>query len=126
MPELFKSRLKIHKLKVLVHLGCLPAERKTAQPVFFDIEIEFAEAPKACSSDELADSICYAQISDALTALAVNREFKLIEFLAREAYQVIRDQFLNPQQKLKVFVHKAFPPIEQENKGTSFSFGDFL
>jgi len=77
-------RLSMRGLEVEVRLGCTPAERAAPQRVALDITIHFDRAPRACTTDELSDTICMQSLAEALAEVCRAREFALVEYLTEE------------------------------------------
>ena len=75
------DRIFISGLRVNAIIGCYPAERERRQGVTIDVELE-TDLAEAARSDELADTVNYAEIEERIQALAAGSSFKLIEALA--------------------------------------------
>lgn len=75
------DRIFITALRVNAIIGCLPAERERRQCVTIDVEMGI-DLAKAARSDELADTINYAEIEERIQSLASGSSFRLIEALA--------------------------------------------
>jgi dihydroneopterin aldolase len=116
--------LGVHGLRLNVRLGCSAGERALIQPVDIDVLIKFDQPPKGLVSDELDETICYAQLSENLKETIETREFQLIEHMAHEAFQSLKKMISNSNQ-LAIRVHKLKPPVANLNGGTSFVFGDW-
>lgn len=117
--------LRLESLSLSVHLGCLADERKDAQEVRWSVELRFPSEPKGCRSDEIADTISYADIADVLRAHCESGEFKLIERLAVEGYEKLR-AIVKPPIQMLVELHKVRPPVEDLHGGSHYRCGDFL
>lgn len=118
------SALKLQELRLMVHLGCSPEERKLEQEVRVSTELRFKTAPFGIASDELGDTINYALIAETYFAVAKRREFNLIENLAGELLLALRD-VVKDQAFVAISVHKVMPPIEGLIGGAVFRLGDF-
>ncbi len=86
MPQ---YELSLSPIQLKVRLGCYPDERETPQTVDCHIKLKFKQMPQACTTDNIADTICYQQLSNELQAACDQREFKLIEYLSAELIQQI-------------------------------------
>lgn len=117
--------LYIKDLSLYLKLGCLPEERKSPQQVLVNMEFRFPKAPHAIESDNLEDTICYAEVSNALKNYCEGKEFKLIEKLARDLALVTKD-IIGNNIALSLTVHKVRPPIENLLGGTLYRISDFL
>lgn len=116
--------LRMENFEVKVRLGCLADERAVPQLIRISAEFVFEEPPKACLSDELEDTICYAQVCDALKKHCESREFKLIERIGFECYGLLRE-LSRGKAKVALKVHKVKPPVESLAGGSTYSCGDF-
>lgn len=73
--------ISINRLKINCIIGCNADERTTPQDIYVTAEMQ-VDCSKAGHSDNLEDTVNYSTISKAITALAINGQFKLIEALA--------------------------------------------
>ena len=117
-----KNVLSIKDLELSVFLGWLPKEKIHAQPVWLDIDLYFAKLPKACKSDQLQDTACYAELIKEIESHLKNKRFNLIEHLAYEIYQLLKKK-LAPQIKITIRISKK-PSIPHLTGGVVFSCGD--
>ncbi len=120
----FFQALKIDQLSLAVHLGCTAEERATPQEVRVSVELRFHEAPKGTLTDALADTICYARVSQAITTHCESREFNLVERMAFEVYGLVRE-ISGPSVDVVIALHKVRPPVANLQGGTWFRCGDF-
>lgn len=118
-----QTSLSIQRLRLQAYLGWSAQERSTPQFVLFDLELFFSQPPRGCFSDSLADTFCYASLSDQLKALCLDGEFRLIEKLGWDAYQLIRRDLPN-NIGLRLRVIKEKPPIDELLGGATFTISD--
>ena len=118
------GNLLISKLELNVHLGWTQDERVRTQTVFVDIEIRYADAPRACHTDKLEDTLCYDQLIRVIREKLSKQHFQLIEHLANTIYHCIQS-LLPDNTRANVRVHK-YPNIDGLTDGVYFSFGDFV
>jgi dihydroneopterin aldolase len=116
--------LELRGARLSVRLGCGPDERALPQAVDLDLAVRFAEAPPACESDKLEDTVCYAELVELARAFVRGREFRLLERLARELFAELRP-LVPPGAELWLRVTKLHPPIAELSSGVSFALGDF-
>jgi dihydroneopterin aldolase len=122
--ETLSSRLDIQDIEVFLRLGCTQNERITAQRILVSLSFIFLNPPKACKTDRLADTLCYASLTKAIVHLTQNREIHLIEHFAQICYETLKKP-LNSEIKLQVRVNKVRPPVVELKGGAHFVFGDF-
>lgn len=116
------SALLIDDLELHVHLGWPNDEREERQLVHVDIDIWFAEPPKACISDHLDDTLCYSTLIDTIREKITNQHFHLIEHLTCEIYNIIKPLVAN-NSRVKVSI-KKHPKIEGLAGHVRFSYWD--
>lgn len=118
------SSLLLNGLELNVHLGCSDHERSEQQVVTVDIDICFANPPKACVTDDLNDSWCYATLIKEIQNHINGKAFHLIEHLSYEIYNIIKP-LLAEGSRIIVRTHKH-PPIEGFSGQVRFSYGNDL
>jgi dihydroneopterin aldolase len=127
MISSYSSQLVVEKFETLVHLGCEAAERRLPQKVHFNCKITFKNLPKAVETDELKDSICYADLCAEFKKTSESKHFKLIEHLAHcallkvESLLVTNKETSQPISEIEITVHKLNPPVDDLRGGTFFS-----
>jgi dihydroneopterin aldolase len=126
MIKIGSSILHIRKLRLMVHLGCTAEERKTLQPVELDIMLRFHGLPAGTESDNLSETICYSEIAGLLRELISKKEFNLIERLALELFQALKEKIPTASAETWISAVKLNPPVQDLNGGVSFSFGDWV
>lgn len=99
-------------LKGLEFTGChgvLPEEKTTPQIFRIDINL-YKELILAGQTDDLADTINYAEIYDEVKNIIENNSYNLIEKLAETIAQNILDKY--PIAAIKVIVYKPNAPVK--------------
>ncbi len=120
----FLSTLALHGLRLEVRLGCHAEERQKPQYVRFDVKVRFTTLPLGCTSDSLSDTVCYAQLSDAIRKICHIQEYRLIEHLGWRAFVALKE--IIPQStQLWLKILKEKPPVADLQDGTSFCLGDW-
>ena len=105
-----KTKLFINNLEIFANHGLFEEENKLGQKFIFDIECEL-NYKKALFSDEMTDSISYADIADVVVKTATINTFNLLERLAGEILKNIFNEF--PQiEKIRLKVNKPAAPIK--------------
>ena len=105
-----KTVLFIDNLEVFANHGLFEEENKLGQKFIFDIECEL-NYKKAMFSDEMTDSISYADIAEVVVKTATTNTFKLLERLAGEILKNIFTEF--PQiENINLKINKPGAPIK--------------
>lgn len=117
-----QSSMVLNNLELSVRLGCLPIEQMQDQTIGVDIKLQFSNAPRACQTDNLDDTICYDLLISKIKNELASRKFRLIEHLGHEIYQIVRknassDVFIGIRIKKK-------PLIINLKEGVTFHYGD--
>lgn len=103
------SAINIKGLKVTARHGVLSEEKVNPQPFLFDIAIDF-DISAAVLSDDVNDTVNYAEVCALVTSFCENNCFNLIEKLAYGAAFEIAEKF--PQTAaVTVTVHKPEAPV---------------
>lgn len=113
-------KLELKQLELLVNLGLGEEERSVKQNVWINFSIMFEKLPNACLNDSIDETHCYFNITNKIKELCYGREFKLLEHLCHEIYNVIKK---DTSEKISVTVIKN-PPIFEVKGGASFTIGD--
>jgi len=93
----------IRGLKVETIIGIYGWERTVKRPLRFDLELG-ADFAAAASSDQMRDSVNYAEIHELVTRVATELQPQLLETLAE---RLARDLFSNfPILSLTLTIHK--------------------
>ena len=116
------ARLVLNKLEFLVYLGWTPAERTKRQKITVDIDIQFANLPRACITDSLHDTFCYDTLNQTITKKIDKKTFRLLEHLTFEIYSIVK-HFLNLKNKTTICVTK-YPDSFLKSAGVSFFYSD--
>ena len=117
-----KSVLFIKGFTLNVNLGWRKEERKAEQPVLMDLDIHFPAPPKACETDALKDTCCYAELTQTLREYVCQKHFSLVEHLALAIYEKAR-LYLPEPARIVVRITK-YPKIEGSTGGVCFQYGD--
>ncbi len=118
------QRLRIQQLSLSVRIGWSAEERRVPQEVRADVELAFSRPPAAMSTDALEDTVCYAKICSALRSHCEGKEFRLIEKLAADLYDLIHD-LAGADASAGLTLHKVAPPVDGLQGGVFFRLGDF-
>lgn len=116
------SYLSIKQLELNVNLGWRDQERRQEQAVLLDVDIYYAAIPKACETDDLTDTVCYADLIEKIHQHTRDKKYKLVEHLSADLYQLIKSQ-LSMQANIVVRVTK-YPKLKGLTGGVCFHYGD--
>ena len=105
-----KTVLFIDNLEVFANHGLFEEENKLGQKFIFDIECEL-NYKKAMFSDEMTDSISYADIAEVVVKTATSNTFNLLERLAGEILKNIFTEF-SQIENIKLKINKPGAPIK--------------
>lgn len=119
--SLLVSRLSVRQIELWVYLGWPKTERQEKQRILLDIDFTFSNPPKACETDQLDETICYAEVIEKLEKYLQNKEYKLLEHLGKSIYDFIKS--LYPTASFLIHVTK-FPAISNLLNGACFTYGD--
>lgn len=89
--------------------GALPEENRLGQIFVVDAQLSL-DLTKTSLSDDLADTVHYGLVFEAIQRQVENQSYQLLERLAGAICQDIFDQFA-PVQAIKLRICKENPPI---------------
>lgn len=89
----------IHDLQIETVIGIYDWERKIRQTISLDIEMA-TDISKAAKSDDIADTLSYKSVAKRLIEFVEQSEYELVESLAEEVCNIIRNEFAVPWVKL--------------------------
>ena len=75
------DKILLHGVQICGRHGVCPDEKKYAQPFCLDLELS-ADLSRAGQTDDLADTISYADVNDLLIHLVREQSFSLIAPMA--------------------------------------------
>ena len=105
-----KTVLFIDNLEVFANHGLFEEENKLGQKFIFDIECEL-NYKNAMFSDEMMDSISYADIAEVVVKTATTNTFNLLERLAGEILKNIFTEF-SQIDNINLKINKPGAPIK--------------
>lgn len=76
--------VSIQDLRVLCHVGVPDDERRSAQPLAFDLDLS-VDLRRAGDSDDVADTVDYGDVAEAVARAVTARPVALLERLAHLA-----------------------------------------
>ncbi|WP_126652265.1 dihydroneopterin aldolase [Chryseobacterium aureum] len=110
------SKIYLEEVKIYAYHGVLPEENIIGTYYILNAELH-TDLWKAATSDNLHDTISYADINDILHG-EMKIQSKLLEHVAGRIITKIHDRF--PQvDYIKLKITKTAPPMQGEMKGAS-------
>ena len=104
------DRIELRGLQATGICGALPEEQVRRQPLEVDLDVE-ADLREAGASDDLAATIDYGALAEAVERIITSERFVLLERLAeRIAESVLADDRVR---SVTVSVRKLRPPVPQ-------------
>ncbi len=119
-----KAHITLHQLELKIALGAFNIERAALQSIWLDIDIRFQTPPHACRTDQLKDTYCYDSLTQKIAEQITPRTFHLLEHVAHEIYQLIKNSYT---ESIEVLVKVTKKPLLSSNlviANASFSYGD--
>jgi dihydroneopterin aldolase len=96
--------IEISGLSLYTHMGVTPAEQEVGQRLLLDLRIDVGESD-ATLTDQLEDTIDYAQVCELTNLVAQQRSYKTLERLCA----AIADRLLDQYEINAVWVKAAKP-----------------
>lgn len=103
------SAIQIKGLKVTARHGVLPEEKVNAQTFAFDIAID-CDTYSAAQTDDVSNTVNYAEVCSAVTEFCEGNTFDLIETLAYGEAMLLAEKFALIS-SVSVTVHKPQAPV---------------
>lgn len=116
------DEITLSGLRVFGRHGVFDFERENGQEFVIDVTLRLSLAP-AAASDDVADTVHYGELAEALADIVAGEPVNLIETLAdRLAHHVLRDERVD---SCLVTVHKPHAPIAREFSDVSVTVERF-
>ena len=91
----------IEQLSVITTIGVYDWEQTIEQQLVFDIEMAW-DNRKSAKSDDVADCLSYADISEAVVKHVEGSRFALVERVAEEVAELLLSRFNSPWVRIKL------------------------
>lgn len=91
----------LRELKVETLIGVYAWEQRIPQLLQIDLDIALPDA-RACSSDDIADALNYADVVRRIQHELAHRHFNLLEALTEHIAQLVLEEFHAPWVKVSV------------------------
>ncbi|HAS8597665.1 TPA: bifunctional dihydroneopterin aldolase/7,8-dihydroneopterin epimerase [Vibrio vulnificus] len=102
------DKVFIEQLEVITTIGVYDWEQQIKQKLVLDIEMAHDNRP-AGKSDDVADALDYAQVSEAVLNHVESGRFLLVERVAEEVAELIMTQFSVPWIRIRLAKPGAVP-----------------
>ncbi|HDY7659665.1 TPA: bifunctional dihydroneopterin aldolase/7,8-dihydroneopterin epimerase [Vibrio vulnificus] len=102
------DKVFIEQLEVITTIGVYDWEQQIKQKLVLDIEMAHDNRP-AGKSDDVADALDYAQVSEAVLNHIESGRFILVERVAEEVAELIMTQFSVPWIRIRLAKPGAVP-----------------
>jgi dihydroneopterin aldolase len=110
-------KISIKGLRVFAHHGVFESERLNGQDFFIDADV-WIDGEAAAANDDLAKTVHYGELANALVSAAKANPVGLIETLATRLLELVMNfgggEATGIVKKAKITVHKPKAPIEHE------------
>ncbi|SIK26308.1 dihydroneopterin aldolase FolB [Mycobacteroides abscessus subsp. abscessus] len=103
------DRITLTGVRVVGYHGVLDSEKQSGQPFFVDITM-FTDFQRASESDDVENTVNYAEVAELIRDVITGDSLDLIETLAENIAQAVLARF--PLEALELTVHKPKAPIE--------------
>ena len=104
-----RDRIALRGMKFFGYHGVLSEENRLGQVFIVDIDL-YADLSKAGKSDQVEDTINYAEVYARIKSIVQGEKYQLIERLAEKIAENVLDEF--SCEALLVTVHKPQAPIQ--------------
>ncbi len=110
--EKFMDIIKIKGLKLFAYHGVNPEEKENGQDFIFDIDL-YVNMNKACSSDDVNDTVSYAKVVKTVRRVFTEEKYNLLEKCAQVVADAIFEEY-SEVQKLEITLKKPQAPVKAE------------
>ena len=102
----------LRELKIETCIGVYAWEQQIKQPITLDIELAF-DICKAARSEQVSDSIDYAEVAKKIVQLAADKKFVLLETLVENVADLLLRDFNITWVRIKANKIAAVPNIKE-------------
>lgn len=103
-----RDRICLKGLEFFAYHGAMPEEKTLGQKFLVDVEL-FKDLRRVGESDQVEDTINYAEVYQRVKAVVTEERYQLIEKLAERIADQVIHEF--PCEAIRVEVHKPQAPI---------------
>ncbi len=106
------EKIHIKGLEIYAYHGVFPEEKKKGQTFVLDITMEL-DCAHACLTDELADTVSYADVCDTVEQTMLSKKCNLIEHAAQRVCDAILENYPTVQ-AVEILLKKPEAPVRQK------------
>lgn len=103
------NKIVIERLEFQGRCGVTPEERRRPQPLAIDVELDCAGP--AIPSDNIRETVDYAQVAERVVELGAKEDCALLETFAEKLLTMLFAEF--PVERAKLWLRKLAPPLTQ-------------
>ncbi|GEP08661.1 dihydroneopterin aldolase [Methylobacterium gnaphalii] len=111
------DRILVHRIAVFAYHGVLPEEARLGQRFYVSLDCSL-DLSQAGASDDVMQTVSYADLTEIAVAIASNRRFALIEALAEAIASEILARFAVIE-RVSIRVDKPSAPVAAVIDGVS-------
>ena len=111
------DRILVHRIAVFAYHGVLPEEARLGQRFYVSLDCNL-DLSQAGASDDVMQTVSYADLTEIAVAIASNRRFALIEALAEAIASEILARFAVIE-RVSIRVDKPSAPVAAVIDGVS-------
>jgi dihydroneopterin aldolase len=112
--------ITLKKLKLSLKIGISEEEKSCKQEIYITIQLFLNQLPNGCITDNIDDTLCYAELVGKLTKSFASKRYNLIEKLANDiADFILQSSKGNFIAAVNVEVEKH-PNLPIDNQGVIF------
>lgn len=106
------EKIYIKGLEIYAYHGVFPKEKEKGQPFVLDITLEL-DCAHACRTDELGDTVSYADVCDTVEQTMLSKKCNLIEHAAEIVCDSILENYPSIQ-AVEILLKKPKAPVKQK------------
>lgn len=104
------DKIRIQNLQFFTYNGVLKEERVLGQPIALDLELSLP-LKKAGVSDDVKDTVSYAEVTEKVSQFVKKNSFNLMEALASGILDVLEENFTPQLVAAKIRLRKLSVPM---------------
>ncbi len=121
------DKISVKGLEIYAYHGVFDEEKRKGQNFILDIDA-FVDISKACESDDVNDTVSYAQIIEETVRVFTQSKYNLLERASQQVARALFDRF-DKIKSLRILLMKPDAPIDADFEYTGIEIyrnrGDF-